>query len=253
MDDFYLTEKWLASYIEASWIDKCLDTKVNRPKSQNVPTQFIHSNYSVQAAQAIAKQLSEHHIKPESLLEVGPACGRANYELISSCEELKRVYVVEPSRRLFDAFTEILLTPGVSRFRAFVGEDVDLELDTNSLSNKYLPLIVETFNTPASDELTIPQCDLVVCLNVLDQCESPKQVVDYLMSRVSIGGVLALSCTYQWSDKHLKVPSERINDINEYFDRTWQKLDDQEFEYRFRVNERYSMLFLSHTVIYQRL
>ena len=48
-------------------------------------------------------------------------------------------------------------------------------------------------------------------------------------------------------------PSEGIDEINGYFDQRWQKLDDQEFEYRFRVNERYSMLFLSHTVIYQRL
>ncbi|NOH61558.1 SAM-dependent methyltransferase [Vibrio sp. RE88] len=253
MDDFYLTEKWLASYIEASWIDKCLGAEAKRPKSQNVPTQFIQSNYSIQAAQAVVKQLSKHNITPESLLEVGPACGRANYELVSSCEELKRVYLVEPSRRLLDAFTDILLTPGVSRFRALATEGVDLELDTTSLSNKYLPLVVETFNTPASDELAIPQCELVVCLNVLDQCESPKQVVDYLMSRVSNGGVLVLSCTYQWNDKHLKTPSEGIDDINGYFDQRWQKLDDQEFEYRFRINERYSMLFLSHTVIYQRL
>ena len=52
--------------------------------------------------------------------------------------------------------------------------------------------------------------------------------------------------------KHLKNPEEQVNDIKQYFDEKWRLLGEKEFEYRFRVNERYSMLFLSHTVIFQR-
>lgn len=52
--------------------------------------------------------------------------------------------------------------------------------------------------------------------------------------------------------KHLKNPEEQVNDIKQYFDENWRLLGENEFEYRFRVNERYSMLFLSHTVIFQR-
>ena len=81
--------------------------------------------------------------------------------------------------------------------------------------------------------------DLTVCLNVLDQCESPMKIVEGLMNSTRAGGVLVLSCSYQWSKAHLQNSDEAVTDINSYFNADWKKLNEAEIEYRFRYNERY--------------
>ena len=68
-----------------------------------------------------------------------------------------------------------------------------------------------------------------------------------------VNGILILSCTYQWSSKHLKDKSEAVNDINDYFGEGWVKLSEIDYEYKIRSNERYSLLFLLHAVAYQRV
>ena len=88
---------------------------------------------------------------------------------------------------------------------------------------------------------------------MLDQCESPANIVSGLQKATRSGGLLFLSCSYQWSKKHLIRSSEITRDINEYFDEGWTKIAEDEHEYKHRVNDRYSQLFLSHIVGYKKI
>ena len=66
-------------------------------------------------------------------------------------------------------------------------------------------------------------------------------------------GVLALASSYQWSKQYLDDFSGTADDINTYFDSGWRKLAETDFDYKFRYNERYTQLFSSHAVIYQKV
>ena len=255
MDDFYLTSQWLAAYAEAQWADFASDLHQDEAggESSQVPLSFILSPFHTEVPELILQKLKAISLRPKSLLEVGSSLGRVNYEIVSSLDCIHSVYLVEPSKRLLESSKDILLKGGISRFdRVVARENTQFELDTSEIANSYKHLDVIAINKPATAELDVPECDLVVCLNVLDQCDSPNEIMAFLFDKVPPGGVLALSCSYQWNKKHLKNPEEQVNDIKQYFDENWRLLGENEFEYRFRVNERYSMLFLSHTVVFQR-
>jgi uncharacterized membrane protein YvbJ len=76
--------------------------------------------------------------------------------------------------------------------------------------------------------------------------------VEALHNATKSGGIVVLSCSYQWSKKHLNDFKEAVDDINDYFNTGWQKVGESEFDYKFRFNERYALLFLSHVVVYKK-
>ncbi|WP_367646173.1 hypothetical protein [Vibrio rotiferianus] len=87
---------------------------------------------------------------------------------------------------------------------------------------------------------------------MLDQCDSPLEMVNALKSATNVGGILVASCTYQWNKKHIQNMDEAVDDINDYFDQNWQRVSEANHEYRIRFNDRFSRLFLSHAVAYIR-
>ena len=128
-----------------------------------------------------------------------------------------------------------------------------LDFDASSIANACGHVDFTLIGVPFQHGVVTKKFDLAICLNVLDQCESPKTLVEALMDATTSNGVLVLSCTYQWSKKHLKNASEAVDDINEYFGQGWEKLSEDENEYKIRFNERYSLLFLSHIVVYKKI
>lgn len=255
MDDFYLSKKWLASYAESQWADMAFVNDLNEVDSEKLkaPLSFVLSPFHTEVPELIIQKLNEIPLRPKTLLEVGSSLGRVNYEIVSSLDSIHSVYLVEPSKRLLDASLDILLKDGVFQCDSLSSHETPcFELSTSAIADVYKNLHVVAINEPAAPELDMPACDLVICLNVLDQCDSPNEIMTFLFDKVPPGGVLALSCSYQWNKKHLKNPEEKVSDIKQYFDEKWCLLGENEFEYRFRVNERYSMLFLSHTVLFQR-
>lgn len=258
MDDFYIDEKGLAAYFEMQWLDFLRENGVNQPlisKSKTVPDSFITSEYTRNVSNFITRTLRDENISPTKVLEVGPALGRNCYELVKSFPTIESISVVEPSRRLLSNFRRILIDGDECEFPYIksIDEIGCFSFDAAAIASSCSHVDFTLLEEPFGRDLVLDSFGLVTCLNVLDQCESPKSLVDALKTVTAKDGVLFLSCSYQWSKKHLKKGCESVDDINEYFGEGWVKLSEDEHEYRIRFNERYSMLFLSHIVGYKRI
>ena len=257
MEDYYLDERGLASYFEAQWLDKVRESGFTEPllaNSKQVPDSFIASLFFLAAADFIDVGLSKASLAPTNLLEVGPALGRSCYELIKRTSTLRNVTLVEPSERLFLNMRKLLMESGTYDFPYIKGlkELASIELDTTAIVGSCSHIRFKSINAVFDSKTTSDDFDMTVCLNVVDQCEEPSKLVRDLQARTRVNGVLVLSCSYQWSSKHLKNPDDASADINQYFNANWTKIGETELEYRFRFNERFSRLFLSHVVMYMR-
>ncbi|MGZ3724085.1 MAG: methyltransferase domain-containing protein, partial [Bdellovibrionales bacterium] len=95
--------------------------------------------------------------------------------------------------------------------------------------------------------------DLVICSNVIDQCKEPERLVEILKKSTRDGGVLALSCSYQWQEKYIGNAVEQILNIKDLFGTGWEVLGEANLPFQFRKYERYWMNFLSHVLILKKL
>lgn len=256
-DDFYLDDRGLASYFEASWLSKFRELGTTTPltsASGNVPEHFLDSPFFTAVVTFLIDSTKERLTTPVKMLEIGPALGRTCHETLQRIPSIRSVTVVEPSNRLLDGFRRLLIEgkttsfPYIHSLRELGRIDIDSRIIAEECSNAEFELI----NEPVRPGLVSDQFDLVYCLNVIDNAATPVEIVSTAMACTKPGGVLVLSCTYQWSKKYLTNPQEMVNDINEYFDSSWEKLGETEIEYRFRHNERFSQLFCPHVVVYQK-
>ena len=116
-----------------------------------------------------------------------------------------------------------------------------------------LRVAYETISLPFEELSADLGCfDLVLCSNVIDQCFAPRDLVRVLQKSTAPGGVLTMTCTYQWNDKYIGNASEPINDIQELFDSEWVVLGETNIPFHVRVCERYWKTFLSHAVTFAR-
>nr|WP_275440585.1 SAM-dependent methyltransferase [Vibrio sp. Of7-15] len=248
----------MAAYYEVQWLDKLRSSGVSEQlesKSKYVPDSFISSNHTQNVAKFIIDSLEAESINPINALEVGAALGRNSYELVTNIPSISSVTVVEPSHRLLSNFKQILIDGTKCEFPYIKSlEELGyLDFDVSTIAKSCDHVSFTLVETPFEPGVVTKEFDLTVCLNVLDQCESPKILVNALIDATAFNGVLVLSCTYQWNKKHLKEESEAVNDINDYFGDGWEKLSEDEHEYKIRFNERYSLLFLSHIVAYKKV
>lgn len=258
MDDFYLDEKGLAAYYEMQWFDKLRESGVVEKlesKSKRVPDSFISSEYTKNVAQFIIKAIRDENVSPKKIIEVGPALGRNCYELINNLPSINSVTVVEPSQRLLSNFKKIIMDGAKCDFHYIksLNERGYLDFETSLISEACAHVDFTLIEAPFAPGVVDERFDLAMCLNVLDQCDSPKSLVEALKGATASNGVLVLSCSYQWNKKRLKVESDAVDDINDYFGDGWVRLSEEEHEYKIRFNERYSLLFLSHIVAYKKV
>lgn len=258
MDDFYIDQKGLAAYFELQWLDKLRDDGVKErlhSKSRSVPDSFVSCDYSKAVACFIRDAFERASISPETILEVGPALGRNCYELIKHSADIKSITVVEPSHRLLSNFKQILVDGNGCDFTYInsVNKIGSFHFRTASISRECSHIEFCLIEAPFERGVVEEKYDLAICLNVLDQCESPNDVVNALKEATAINGILVLSCSYQWNKKHIKNELEAVDDINDYFGVGWEKLSEDDNEYRIRFNERYSLLFLAHIVAYRKV
>jgi phospholipid N-methyltransferase len=245
----------LAKYFEAHWIDYA----VRESESTSVMSATGVSrgcSHAKTVAGEISAQISKHNIAPISLLEVGPALGRTSFELLHSVNTLKDVSFVEQSNNLFHHLQQI-----------FTGKVVEFPLIEDSKSLYYASLSLESvfskdklndiefdfINAEFDSSLLEKSYDLVICLNVLDQCPSPIKLLNALKSKVKIGGVLCVSSTYQYPSKILADGELELHNLTDYFDGDWEQLRETNLDYKIRINHRCSNLFDSHLVIYKHL
>lgn len=258
MDDFYIDKKGLAAYFEIEWLDKLRELGVEDPlesKSKAVPDSFVASNYNNQIDGFINQTFEEHAFAPNSVLEIGPALGRNCYNLVSSFPSINEITVVEPSARFLSNFKDILIGGCGCDFH-YIKDVNDLGViwfDTISIAKECSHIKFSLLDQAFGHSVVKEKHDLTICLNVLDQCESPTSVMEALKLATLKDGILVVSCSYQWNKKHLVNKYEAVDDINAYFDEGWVKLSEDEHEYRLRFNDRYSKLFLTHVVAYKKL
>ena len=258
VEDFYIDHKGLAAYFEIQWLDKLRQNGVSKPldsQSKAVPDWFVSSSHSKDVAQFVVEALGSENLSPKSLLEVGPALGRNCYELITSIPSINTATLVEPSHRFLSNLKQLLMDGGECDFHYIksLKEQKYFTFDASPIARACDHVDFSLIEAPFESDVVAEQHDLSLCLNVLDQCDSPKTVVEALMDATAANGVLVLACTYQWSKKHLKDETEAVDDINDYFGNGWVPLSEAEHEYKVRFNERYSLLFLSHIVAYKKI
>ncbi|MEN2269902.1 SAM-dependent methyltransferase [Vibrio diabolicus] len=258
MEDFYLTDRGLTGYFEAQWFDKFIEDKqieTITSRSKQVPLSFLSSPHCSQVADFIAQTVLESGVQPCSLLEVGAALGRNYYELVQRLPSLKEATLVEPSNRLMDGFKQLLIEE--QRVELTYLHDVNtintLEVENRDIVQKCAHVDLTLINQPFEHDTLQSSFDLVVCLNVVDQCESPLSVINALKEATKVGGLMVVSCTYQWNAKHIKNEDEAVDDIKAYFAEGWRLVSEADHEYRIRFNDRFARQFLSHVVAYIRM
>lgn len=260
--DFYTNTNGLTSFLEKEWSDffkNELDFKFPAFNASK-----LQCSYSAEVA-SFVKEVAPKDFMPQRVLEVGPSLGRSLYEFAKAFPDLKHALLIEPSKLLCDALKTILTESSEPIFSHFYGNGEPKNAEFLREFHFQNAMIVDQLrgwdlkfvNAPFEEaEPLVEKADLVVGLNVLDQCRDPQGFIDFLSSSVRDGGVLVTSCTYQWQEKYLerRVVETMPTDIKEYFDAdSWKFLGEDSFEFKHRRNERYWQLFLSHIVCFSKI
>ncbi len=254
MKDFYLDDRALAAYVEKDWADRLLPVR----SAFHFPAfdmNLLYSPYHEALANFVASLVAK---APRTYLEVGSALGRTWLEMCQRFSQLERATLIEPSENLSSTFAKIFNLAGEEpvTLKILRGhyDFADAFLPAKAIRQACADIEVSHLHQSYEevDENSLGMFDLVVCSNVLDQCADPHRLVELLQNRVAPGGILVLSCTYQWSAKYLgNAPVRPIRDINDLFSSTWALLGETNLPFQVRVNERYWKAFLSHVVIWQ--
>ncbi len=255
--DFYTNERGLASYFEGAWLSLLHESKQVSGLSSvsgEIPYNYVNCGFYGEFIQLVEEALKSLGFAPRSLLDIGTALGRNCYEAVQLFDSIEHVTVVEPSEIFMRSFQKLFLEAGPHSF-PYVYSLADLryiDLDTNGIFESCSHVNFDCIQAPMDKQSVSSEHDLVYCLNVLDQCSNPTEIVEAAMASTKQGGILAMSCSYQWSKKHLMNFDEVVNNINCYFNDSWELVREAEIDYKFRFNERFSQSFLCHTVLYRK-
>lgn len=256
--DFYIDKRWLASYFEKDWSDKFL------PQQSSVPFQFapfsaekLYSPYHEEFVGFVSATLQKSNLKPQQMLEVGSSVGRTFYEVARSVDSIRKAVLVEPSQNLANTFTSLFESTGAVSYPFLLGnsELSEIQFDAADIQKSSAHIERTLLNKPFADVgAELPVFDLVLCSNVIDQCENPNSLVQFLSDQTAKGGALALSCSYQWNDKYIDKNEKRIENINDLFDgQKWQHLGETNIEFKCRRSERHWVTFLSHVAVFKKI
>jgi SAM-dependent methyltransferase len=254
--DFYLNERALAGYLEKDWFDHIQRSDARKPAFAFAPfdSTALYSDHHERLVEFLVSSLHKAQVKPRGLLEVGASLGRTFYEVCKQIKSIESATLVEPSQNLFSLFAKIFEGDDLVKLSILKGnlELEEVALNTRPIKAACSLVKVLRLNSPFQKlNQDLGKFDLVICANVIDQCRDHLQLVDFLKKSVAPGGVLLLSCTYQWNDKYIGNAPEPIKDINGLFNSQWSFLNETNLPFQIRVNERYWMTFLSHVVAYR--
>lgn len=252
--DFYLSPAGLAAYFEKEWSDLLLS-----PEKMNfdfAPFELKHLSRgdSKIISQTILEIANKESFRPKSYLEIGPGLGRAFYEIMKETPSLRSAKLVEPSKYLAKTLENLFLGKSSCAFPIILGNDYlsEIKIEPTTIREKFddfdLEIINKTFDNVTGD---VETSDLVLCLNVVDQCKDPEALLDLVKAKTNSGGVLVVSCTFQWQKRFLgsKIP---FTNLRTEFGEDWEVLADENLPFSIRVNERYWYTFLSQVLYLKR-
>ena len=254
--DFYLNDRSTAAYFEKDWYDH-----IARPEAI---TKFAFKPFSPARLYSPSHQqlrvlletaLAKIDFAPQHLLEIGCSLGRTFFEVCRAYPSLKRAQLFEPSQNLWRLFNTIFVWPEPVQIQVIKG-NIDLypiDFVTKDIRAACAHVDWSCLNQSYQDWQSKPEeFDLTICSNVIDQCHDPERLVAQLKAATAPGGVMVLSCTYQWQNRYVGNASKPILDIKDLFGDEWTLLAEEDIPFEFRVNERYWMKFLSHACVMRK-
>lgn len=255
-EDFYLDQRGLASYFEKEWFDKYLEqSKVTDFEFAGFNSEKLYSSFNEKIARAVIALIREKKLHPKKYLEIGPGLGRTFYEIAKETTSLKEAILIEPSENLSKSLEKIFLNRTRSPFLILKGNGdfSEVEFDssqiTSDCSHISKTILQKTFEEAQPD---LPSTNLLVCLNVLDQCKNPIELLDLIKSKTVQGGILVTSCTFQWQKKYLGSDYVPFNDLGAQFDEGWEILAEMNEPFHVRLSERCWYTFLPQVLILQK-
>ena len=256
--DFYLNERSTAAYFEKDWYDH-----ITRPESATkfafapFAPALLYCPYHEQLITLLQNSLKDHARPPKRLLEIGSSLGRTFYEICRRVPSVQTARMFEPSQNLWRTFNTIFTWPEPVRLTGLKGNNDLHAIDfpaaaaiRQACAHVGWTCENEPFETAA---IGSESYDLVVCSNVIDQCHNPEGLAQRLQVATAPGGLLVLSCTYQWQNRYTGNAAKPIRDIQDLFGAEWKLRTEANIPFEFRVNERYWMKFLSHACVFERL
>ncbi len=253
--DFYFAEEnWLASYVEKDWYDHVNADEKNSHDEfhfHSFDSDLLYSDYHERLVDFIKTEIEKESPQPVTLLEIGSSLGRTFYEVCKKIDSIKKATLVEPSELLSSHFLKIFNGTGHVVLSALKGNVKVRQIALNNSSIKAATSKVKySLLTLPFEQLNISETfDLVICSNVIDQIDDPLALAEVLKNKTSHGGVVALSCTYQWKRK---IDQEQIKDIARLFGDGWKILNETNISFKCRRNERFWMHFISHVIIIKK-
>ena len=201
--DFYnIDQRWLASYFEKEWFDHVITQKGDQSfatQFPKFPSHHLYCEYHEEFVSFIAQTLNASELKPSDLLEIGTSLGRTFYEVCKKIKSVKSAILIEPSQNFYQSFEKIISGNGSVKFPILYGYkgEEEVEFDPSMIRKVCARVEVTKLNKPYEDLKQLPMSDLVICSHVIDQCNNPKGLVEFLKAQTAYNGVLALSCSYR--------------------------------------------------------
>ena len=247
-DEDYATPQRLAIYLEIGWSDYLFAAPVAdgardgllypNPVRDVVPPRFPLA--VAKLARSWARGLG---LDVRSFCDVGGATGRALFEVDRQFPGLERLVLVEPSG-VFCEWARRLLSSN--------GTLPEVPLVDRADRPKWLTPRTRPQPIPhATERLTIVDetveryrphhgFDLVTCLNVVDRHPCPAALVDSLGRLTNDGGLLILSCPFDFDQRSTPDVGAWIDDLDAFFAGTdsWRHVGEDELFYEYRSHAR---------------
>lgn len=247
VDDAYATRERLAIHLEAGWSDFLFTPSEEKasatlpypnPLKDNVPPDFPR------AVAGLAKQwAAEIGLDARRFSDFGGATGRTLYEVDLLFPRLTSLVLVEPSKAFCEWAERLLATdvkltdipvvdvPGTLRA-------IEARGRPSPISNAKARLKIR--NETLEHHTSRDGYDLVTCLNVVDRHPRPFEVVAHLERNMNEGGLLLMSCPFDFHEESTPDPADWISDLNALFDksRSWEHIGEDQLYYEYRGHKR---------------
>lgn len=257
-DEDYATPERLAIYLEIGWSDFLFEPPRAKLPDNGLPypnprIDVVPPDFPLAVAKLARSWTRGLSLEPGSLCDVGGATGRTLFELARQFPDCEELVLLEPSERFCDWARRLLLSdsdlPKVPLVDC-VGRPRWVSPKTRPpalpRANERLAVVNETL------ERYRPQggFDLVTCLNVVDRHPSPAAVVSDIGRLMNDGGLLLLSCPFDFRDESTPDIEARIDDLNALFvaNSSWSHVGEDELFYEFRSHATSWTRFSSQVV-----
>ncbi|MES2999745.1 MAG: methyltransferase domain-containing protein [Pseudomonadota bacterium] len=259
----YAGSGYTARYLEAEWGDFML-THAQFPNGLSEPFQFQDRN--VRFYSSVVQMLRENlqdlpGFTRSRIADVGSASGRLVRELCVSFADLADVQGFEPSANLCELARQMVLgeplPPRLPVSDLPAGGLLWLEV-TPQLRQAVRCVPAERkakFFEASAESADVPSqyFDVVCCLNVLDRHPDPQALVQALYAMTRRDGFLCISSPLEWQEP--STPKEHWRDsVTDFLDAAdWQRIDERNIDYQFRVNNRQMAHYSSQVVLAKRI